>query len=223
MLMQRTHMVWPGARIGIAASGGSDSFVLAQTMLIRQAIMPFPVEFMVLHVNAGFDMKDHRPLEQWVERNGLAGHFEVSDHGPKAHSDANTSGSPCFLCSWSRRKRLFSLCDRYNLTHLALGHNSDDLLSTFFMNLLRTGRVESMSPSEQFFSGKLRLIRPLLFVEKKYINSAARQWGLPVWQNPCPSANSSGSGPNCRKGPETDGRGRKDAKQCLERRTTLYP
>ena len=53
-LMQQTGMVSHGSRIGLAVSGGVDSFLMLRVMLIRQAIMPFPVELMVLHVNPGF-------------------------------------------------------------------------------------------------------------------------------------------------------------------------
>ncbi len=44
--------------------------------------------------------------------------------------------------------------------------------------------------SEPFFEGRLRVIRPLLLVEKADIARAARQWELPLWSNPCPSAGS---------------------------------
>jgi tRNA(Ile)-lysidine synthase TilS/MesJ len=87
-----------------------------------------------------------------------------------------------------RRTRLFELCRQYQLTHLAFGHNADDLVSTFMLNLCQTGRVEGMSMKEPFFGGALMLIRPLLLVEKKLIRKAAAQWKLPVWENPCPSA-----------------------------------
>ena len=87
-----------------------------------------------------------------------------------------------------RRKRLFELCGRYNLTHLALGHNADDLAATFFMNMFQNGRVDGMSMKEPFFGGKLMVIRPLMLVEKKTIAKAARDWELPVQANPCPSA-----------------------------------
>lgn len=87
-----------------------------------------------------------------------------------------------------RRKRLFELCKENSLTHLAFGHNAEDLVSNFFMNLLQTGRVQGMSMNESFFGGELQVIRPLIAVEKSYISKAVQQWGLPVWSNPCPSA-----------------------------------
>ena len=84
-----------------------------------------------------------------------------------------------------RRTRLFEVCQRYGLTHLAFGHNADDLVTTFFMNLVQNGRVEGMGMCDDFFKGALKVIRPLLLVEKPDIIKAARRWELPVWSNPC--------------------------------------
>ncbi|WP_027180448.1 tRNA lysidine(34) synthetase [Maridesulfovibrio bastinii] len=187
MLMQKTEMVSEGSRVGIAVSGGVDSFVLIRTMLIRQAIMPFNIELMVLHLNPGFDPENHIPLSTWCSEHGVSSHIELTDFGPRAHSPENRKNSACFYCSRLRRKRLFELCDQYNLTHLALGHNADDLVTTFFMNMLQNGRVDGLSANEPFFKGKLQMIRPALMLEKKFIKTAARQWGLPIWANDCPS------------------------------------
>jgi len=186
--MQQARMCHPGARIGVALSGGVDSFVLLKVLSLRRRIVPFRFDIMALHLNPGFDPHNHKALFPWLEKNGIAAHVECTDHGPHAHSDDNLRRSPCFRCAWLRRKRLFELCARYSLTHLALGHNADDLESTFFMNLFQNGRVDGLSMREAFFGGKLTLIRPLLLVRKKDIIRAARQWDLPVWSNPCPSA-----------------------------------
>ena len=187
-LMQGTDMIHPGARIGVAVSGGMDSWVLLKVLQIRQRIVPFPFEIMALHVNPGFDPLSHAPLLDWLRVNGVAAHVETTDHGPRAHSPENRKRSACFYCAMLRRKRLFELCGEYNLTHLAFGHNADDLASTFMLNLCQTGRVEGMSIKEPFFGGQLTVIRPLMLVEKKLIAKSVKQWELPVWSNPCPSA-----------------------------------
>lgn len=189
--MHQTNMIWPGARIGVATSGGADSFVLLQCLLLRQRIVPFPFEIMALHVNPGFNPIDHAPLLIWGQARGLSMHIAVSDFGPRAHSKENRKNSPCFFCSWHRRKLLFQLCREYRLTHLALGHTADDLVSTFLMNLLQTGRVEGLPPSQDFFHGSLKVVRPLILIEKKDILKAVKAWELPVWENQCPSAQKS--------------------------------
>ena len=186
--MQKTGMLWPGCRVAVAVSGGVDSFVLLQSLKIRQRIVPFRFEIMAIHLNPGFDEQSHAALLPWLAQRGIPGHIEMTTYGPDAHSEKNLRRSACFRCAWLRRKRLFELCGQYGVTHLALGHNADDLVHTFLMNLCRNGRVDGMSMNESFFGGGLQLIRPMLLVEKKFIIKAAKQWELPIWANACPSA-----------------------------------
>lgn len=181
-------VLWPNCRVGVAVSGGVDSFTLLKVMLLRQKILPFSMEILALHLNPGFEPENHAALAPWLAEAGVVGHIETTDYGPRAHSPENRKNSPCFYCARLRRKRLFDLCAQYKLTHLAFGHNGEDLQTTFMLNLLRNAKVQGLRVSESFFNGSLRVIRPLLFVEKKHIRQAARQWNLPVWQNACPSA-----------------------------------
>ena len=190
-LMQNLEMIQPHARIGVAVSGGVDSWVLLKVLALRRGIVPFPFEIMALHVNPGFEPDNHDVMAEWLAGQGIAAHLEVSDHGPAGHSAENRSNSPCFYCARLRRKRLFSLCRDYNLTHLAFGHTAEDLVTTFFMNLIQGGRVDGMAAKDAFFDGRLMVIRPMLLVEKQYVIKAARAWDLPVRKNPCPSSDSS--------------------------------
>lgn len=186
--MQRAEMIEPGARIGVAVSGGVDSWVLLEVLRRRQRIVPFRYDIMALHLNPGFDPENHAPLVDYLGKHGVAGHVERTDFGPRGHSPENRKKSACFYCAMLRRTRLFELCKQYRLTHLAFGHNADDLVTTFFMNLVQNGRVDGMSLKDPFFRGELMVIRPMLLVEKADIIRAARQWDLPVWSNTCPSA-----------------------------------
>lgn len=188
-LMQNTGMLKPHARVGIAVSGGVDSFVLLKVMQLRRQITPFPFEIMAIHINAGFDPLCHAPLAEWLEKENIPYHAEVTEHGLLAHSEENRTKSPCYYCAFLRRKRLFELCREHNLSHLAFGHNADDLVSTFLLNLVQTGRIDGMSMCEPFFGGLLTVIRPLAMVEKQHIIKAAKLWELPIFSNPCPSAN----------------------------------
>lgn len=188
--MQQTGMLRPGIRVGIAISGGADSFVLAKLLLERRRVLPFPIELTLLHVNPGFDETSHRVLVDWAKGNGLSGWFETSDHGLKAHSDYNRKRSACFLCSRLRRLRLFALVKRLRLDAIAFGHNLDDAASTFFMNLVQGGRVSGLLPRQRFYGGAFELIRPMLPLEKADVVKLARIWDLPVYKNACPSAGS---------------------------------
>ena len=189
--MQRAGMIRPGARVGIAVSGGVDSWVMLEVLRRRQRIVPFRYDIMALHLNPGFDPHNHQPLVDYLKRYGVAGHIEVTDFGPRGHSPENRKNSACFYCAMLRRTRLFELCHQYRLTHLAFGHNADDLVTTFFMNMVQNGRVDGMKMADPFFRGELLVIRPMLLVEKADIIRAARQWNLAVWDNPCPSSGNS--------------------------------
>ena len=188
LALQRAGALWPGARIGIALSGGVDSLTLLKILRIRQAILPFAIELMALHLNPGFDCADHLQLADWLAGQGISSHIEITDYGPRAHSAENRKKSPCFYCAWLRRKRLFELCKQYRLTHLAFGHNADDMAATFMLNSFRNGRIQTLGIAEGFFDNSLLVIRPLLLVEKRYIRQAARKWQLPFWQNACPTS-----------------------------------
>ncbi len=188
--MQQSGMIKEGSRVGVAVSGGVDSFSLLKILKERQRIVPFKFDFMAIHVNAGFDPTNHQPLVEWLKKEGIPGHCEVTNHGLVAHSEENRSKSPCFYCAMLRRKRLFQICKEYNLTHLAFGHNADDLITNFMMNIFQNGRVDGMSMNEPFFGGLLHVIRPLILLDKKDIVKAAKIWELPIWKNPCPSSGS---------------------------------
>jgi hypothetical protein len=84
-----------------------DSWVLIKTLAIRRGIVPFSFSLMALHVNPGFDPRNHEPMARWLEKEGIAAHLEVADHGPRAHSPENRKNSACFYCAMLRRKRLF--------------------------------------------------------------------------------------------------------------------
>ncbi len=187
-LMQQGKMIYPGARIGVAASGGVDSWLMLKILTMRQAIVPFKFDIMALHLNPGFDPDNHAPLADWLKKNRVSGHVESTDYGIRGHSKENRQKSACFYCAKLRRKRLFELCAKYRLTHLALGHTADDLTATFFMNLMHSGSVYGLAIKESFFQGELTLIRPLMLLRKKTIIKAAKDFTLPVWQNDCPSA-----------------------------------
>ena len=187
-LMAESEMLYDGARRGVAVSGGVDSGLLLKLLTLIKKRIPFRIELMAIHINPGFDPKSHIPLVDWLKKQGVSSYVEVGDMGPRAHTEENQTNSPCFFCSWRRRKRLFELVNKFNLTHLALGHTGDDLVSTFFMNLFYNGRVESLYPKEIFFKGEFLLVRPLLLLEKAKILKVAKEWNIPVIANPCPFA-----------------------------------
>jgi len=69
---------------------------------------------------------------------------------------------------------------------IAFGHHKDDLVETLFINMLYSGNISTMVPRQDLFDGKLSLIRPLAYLEKKDILEMAEVIGLEPVDNLCP-------------------------------------
>ncbi|MEZ0329174.1 MAG: ATP-binding protein [Dissulfuribacterales bacterium] len=177
-----------GDRILVAVSGGSDSLLLL--WFLRHWLQKAPISYTIIpvYLDMGFQSQARRLLLDFFRKMGLSFHMEDTDYGILAHSAFNRGKSPCFLCSLWRRKRLFQLTAALGCNKLALGHNQDDLIETFFLNLCYAGEMSTMVPKQEMFQGRLTLIRPLALVSKDKIERMAMELCLPVSQNPCPSA-----------------------------------
>lgn len=182
------RMMDDGDRILVGVSGGKDSMALLWSLAERQRRVPIAYELFPVYVDPGFDGGFAEDLRLQCRDMGLELRVEYTDYGPVAHSAENRE-NPCFLCARLRRKRLFEIAHELGCRKVALGHNKDDIIETFFMNICYAGEVSTMVPVQSFFEGLITIIRPLAFVEEDPIRRFVNQKGLTIFQNPCPSAN----------------------------------
>ena len=52
--------------------------------------------------------------------------------------------------------------------------------------MMYSGNLSTMVPRQDLFKGKLALIRPMAYLEKKDIKAAGKEWGIEPVDNPCP-------------------------------------
>ena len=100
-------MLENGDRILVALSGGKDSLTLLQLMAERSRIYKPKISVVAAHVtmiNIPYKA-DIAFLKEFCD--GLGVEFHLLESGFDASTD--TRKSPCFLCSWNRRKALFTL------------------------------------------------------------------------------------------------------------------
>jgi len=185
--LAKYRMVDPDDRIVVGVSGGKDSTALLWTLTERQRRSPIPYALFPVYVDPGFEGGFAAELEAQCRAMGHALRVEHTDYGPLAHSDANRE-NPCFLCARLRRKRLFEIARELGCRKIALAHNKDDIIETFFLNICYAGEVSTMRPAQPFFKGLFTVVRPLAFVEEDLIRRFVRQQGWTVFANPCPSA-----------------------------------
>ncbi len=171
-----------GDRVAVAVSGGKDSRAMLQLLLRYRRRAGFHYDLLAIHVvatSAGFP--DLRPeLSAWFREQGVEYHFVQMELSPDEPLPLD-----CFRCSWNRRKALFTAAAELGCNKLALGHNGDDAASTTLVNLLFTGRLETMAPRVEFFAGAVTVIRPLIYVPEKELARYGRAAGFPV-SPPCP-------------------------------------
>ncbi|MBP8646283.1 MAG: tRNA 2-thiocytidine(32) synthetase TtcA [Syntrophobacteraceae bacterium] len=188
--IQGYGLIRDGDRILVAVSGGKDSLLLLWMLRERLARIPIHYRLTAVHLDLGFDEAGWEPLEAFFRAEGF--HYEIirTDHGVQAHSPNNRE-NPCFLCARLRRKTLFQAASRLGCRTIALGHNQDDLIETFFINICYGGQVSTMLPKQPFFDGEMTIIRPFALVPGAKVQRLCNRLGLPVMQNPCPSARNS--------------------------------
>lgn len=174
-------------RILVAVSGGKDSLALLSIMKDRKRFVPVRHEIIACHIDMGFE---------WVRTDILKDYFE-SQHINYVIADPAKGWTPdneplnCFWCSWTRRKALFRVADQMGCTKIALGHHMDDIAETVLLNLLFKGEIGTMRPYQEMFQGRLALIRPLAYVDEKYLRRFADYLDLPVIASRCPRGETS--------------------------------
>ncbi len=176
-----------GDKIAVAVSGGKDSLLLLWLLRERLARTPVKYELTALHVDLGFDPEPAARLEEFFRKEGFSHEIIRTGYGPKAHGPENRE-NPCFLCARLRRAALFRKARELDCRKIAFGHNKDDFIETFLINICYAGQASAMMPLQPFFGGEATIIRPLALVPTDKVVRLVRHLSLPVVANPCPSA-----------------------------------
>ena len=87
-----------------------------------------------------------------------------------------------------RRGALNNEALRLGCNKIALGHHADDLIETLFLNIIFTSRFATFEPVSFLSKTNLTLIRPLIYIQEKTLESVVKAKKLPVVQNPCPAS-----------------------------------
>jgi len=181
------RLIDDGDRIAVAVSGGKDSQLLLWLLRERLERIPIRYKLVAIHIDPGFDRETSDLLELFLMKEGFDYQVIHTDYGIRAHSDENRE-NPCFLCARLRRTALFKCARELNCRKIAFGHNQDDFIETFFINICYGSQVGGMVPKQQFFGGDFSVIRPLVLVSSAKVERLAKSIGLPVFVNACPSA-----------------------------------
>jgi len=173
-------------RILVAISGGKDSFALLHTLDLHRRRAPFEFSLVPVYIDAGWDPA---ATEVVVDRFARFG-FEVGVVTRNIRNNVDECLRPgsnaCALCARLRRGVLYDLAPARGCNKIALGHNLDDLIETLLLNLFFTGQIKSMAVELLSDDGRNRVIRPLAYVEERYLVDFAIKKGFEPVELGCP-------------------------------------
>ena len=139
------NMIEEGDKIGVALSGGKDSISMLMGLKSLQRFYPKKFEIVAISINPGFEFFNKNFLEETCKRIDVPLFIEDTNI-KEIVFDVRKEKNPCSLCANFRRGALNSVAIREGCNKIALGHNEDDVLETFFLNLLYGGNISTFAP-----------------------------------------------------------------------------
>lgn len=183
--IEEYHMIEEGDKIAICLSGGKDSITMLHAFKALQRFYPKKFEIIAISIDPGFEFFDIQFLQKICDDIEIPLFVEKSN-AKEIVFDIRKEKNPCSLCANLRRGVINSIAIREGCNKIALGHNQDDVLETFLLNLLYTGNIGTFAPVSFMDRTKITLIRPLIYTPEKETKRFVKKSGLSVMPKVCP-------------------------------------
>lgn len=185
--IQEFNLIENGDKIAVGVSGGKDSLVLLTGLYRLKRFIGIDYEIVAVTLDPRFGGvdTDYTPVRKMCEEFGIEYIVKPTDIGEVVF-DVFKAENPCSLCARMRRGALHEVAKELGCNKLALGHNYDDVVETFIMNLFQEGRIGCFAPIAYLSRRDLFVIRPLVFAPEKDVRAAANAKEMPVVKSKCP-------------------------------------
>ncbi len=183
-ILQEHRLIAGGDRVLVGLSGGKDSMILLEALADRKKHLPFNFQLFAVHISAtsiGYEM-DTGYLQQFCSELNIPLYLEEIE----VDLSVDPKKTPCFICSWTRRKRIFELSKKLDCNKVAFGHHKDDAIQTLLLNMIYHGSISSLPQNLSMFEGRIRLIRPMLFIPEKELTYYATLRSFRKQEKSCP-------------------------------------
>ena len=183
--IEEYKMIEENDKIAICLSGGKDSITMLHAFKALQRFYPKKFEIIAISINPGFEFFDTEFLQKICNDLEIPLFIEKSN-AKEIVFDIRKEKNPCSLCANLRRGVINSVAIREGCNKIALGHNQDDVLETFLLNLFYTGNIGTFAPKSYMDRSKITLIRPLIYTPEKNIKRFIKKNNLSVMPKVCP-------------------------------------
>lgn len=206
--MRDYSLISDGDKILIGLSGGKDSLALVKLLGQRARVSHPKFSVVALHVRMmeiSYE-SDTSYLQQFCEESGVEFVCETVgiNSNEKQNEDENEKSSnqqivrssndkvakpqktPCFLCSWNRRKALFTKAQELGCNKIALGHHRDDIIHTTLLNLFFQGQFATMPAKLKMRKMPITIIRPLCLIDEADLKEYAETNDFQKQRKLCP-------------------------------------
>lgn len=168
VFINQYQLIKKGDRLLVAVSGGADSVVLLY--LLHKLSCQLGLSLQIAHVNYG--LRSSADEDQALVE-ALARQYELPFHLKKVETKLHSNIEE--TARIIRYDFFREILQSENLDKVALGHNQDDRVETFLLNLSRGSGLDGLTALRPC---RNELIRPLLSVKKAEIKAFARSHGL---------------------------------------------
>lgn len=178
-------MIKDGDRVVVGFSGGKDSVCLLHSLNLLRHFLPVKYDLAAVFIKTGWPM-DLPVLEQFCRSINIP-FYVVETEIAKIVFEDRADDNPCAICSHLRRGALHRKVLELGFNKVALGHHLDDVIETFFLNMIYTGQIRVFSPFTFLDRTGLTMIRPLVYLPVEEVVSFVKLEDLPFIANPCPA------------------------------------